>query len=110
MPKLPGKILDKMGLSAKAAERYVSKNSRKAEKLASKSYKMVTKNGGKVNTAYGDVMGMAAKARQRQVGARYAAGAIGLGTVGMYNNRSSSARRGGPAPMTRARPSSGRNP
>ncbi len=113
MPKMPGKklpyVLDKLGLSAGAAERYVAKDSRRAEKLARKSYKMVTKSGGKITTAYDDTMSMAVKARQRQVGSRYAAGALGLGSVGMYNNRSSGAR-GGPRPMTRARPGSGRNP
>jgi hypothetical protein len=52
---------------------------------------------------------MSIAARQRQVAGRYAAGGIGLGTMGMYNGRSSGSRRG-PSPMTRARPGSGRNP
>lgn len=113
MPKMPGKklpyVLDKLGLSGGAAERYVAKDARRAEKLAKKSYKKVTKNGGKITTAYDDTMGMAARARQRQVGSRYAAGAAGLGSIGMYNGRRGNQRRT-PAPMTRARPGSGRNP
>lgn len=113
MPRMPGKtlpyVLDKMGLSAGAAERYVAKDSRRAEKLARKSYKMVTKNGGRINTAYDDTMSMAAKARQRQVAGRYAVGGLGLGTMGMYNGRRGNERRA-PIPMTRARPGSGRNP
>jgi hypothetical protein len=114
MPKMPGKklpyVLDKLGLSAGAAERYVAKDSRRAEKLARKSYGLVSKSKkATIGSAYGDTMSMAVKARQRQVGSRYAAGALGLGSVGMYNNRSSGAR-GGPRPMTRARPGSGRNP
>jgi len=113
MPSLPGKklpyVFEKLGLGARAAEKYVAEDSIRAQRLAKKSYKMVTKGGGKVNTAYGDVMGMAAKARQRQVAGRYAAGAIGLGSLGMYNGRSSGSRRG-PSPMMGARPGSGRNP
>ena len=115
MPKMPGKtlpyVLDKLGLSAGAAERYIAKDSRRAEKLARKSYGLISKSkSAKIGSAYADTMGMAVKARQRQVASRYAAGALGLGSVGMYNNRRSSGARGGPMPMTRARPGSGRNP
>jgi len=51
---------------------------------------------------------VASSRRRTQVGARYAAGGIGLGSMGMYNNRNQ--QRAAPRPMTRARPGSGRNP
>lgn len=115
MPSIPGKklpyVFEKLGLGARAAEKWVGKNGNRSEKYAESAYNIVRKNGGKVNTAYGDVMSktteMAVRGRQRQVGARYAAGGLGLGSMGMYK---SSGRRGGPSPMTGHRPSSGRNP
>lgn len=116
MPAIPGKklpyVLDKLGLGARAAGRYV--DSPRGAKLANKVEQRMFRN--RVgSTRYSPEFAakhraQSISARQRQVGGRYAAGALGLGTMGMYNNRSSSARRGGPAPMTRARPGSGRNP
>ena len=115
MPALPGKklpyVLDKLGLGAGAAGRYV--DTPRGAKIAGRVEKKMFRN--RVgSTRYSP--DFAAKhraqsisARQRQVGGRYAAGAIGLGTMGMYNGRSSGSR-GGPSPMTRARPGSGRNP
>jgi hypothetical protein len=120
MPALPGKklpyILDKLGLGARAAGRYV--DSPRGAKLANKVEQRMFRGVGKTlhpMDRYSPEFAakhraMSIAARQRQVGGRYAAGGLGLGTMGMYNNRSSSARRGGPAPMTRARPGSGRNP
>ena len=116
MPSMPGKrlpyVFEKLGLGPKAAAKWVGKNGNRSEKYAESAYNIVRKNGGKVNTAYGDVMDktteMAVRGRQRQVGARYAAGGLGLGSMGMYNNISG--RRSGTSPMTGHRPSSGRNP
>lgn len=110
MPSMPGKrlpyVFEKLGLGPKAAAKHL--DSARGQRQAEKAYNMVRKNGGKLGSAYSDTMDMAIKARQRQVGARYAAGGLGLGSMGMYNN--SSGRRSGPSPMTGHRPSSGRNP
>lgn len=124
MPKMPGKtlpyVLDKLGLGAGAASRYI--DSPRGAKLANKvEQRMFGAAGRGVGRTLHPMdryspefaakhRAMSIAARQRQVAGRYAAGGIGLGSMGMYNNRSSSARRGGPAPMTRARPGSGRNP
>lgn len=117
---MPGKtlpyILDKLGLGAGAAARYV--DSPRGAKLAGKVEQRMFGAAGRTlhpMNRYSPEFAakhraMSIAARQRQVAGRYAAGGIGLGSMGMYNNRSSSARRGGPAPMTRARPGSGRNP
>jgi hypothetical protein len=112
--------MDKLGLSARAAGKYI--DSPRGARLVSKVEKrapsalarvFAVDSAGSAKAISSPAMLNRAKniaARQRQVAGRYAAGGIGLGTLGMYNNRSSSARRGGPAPMTRARPGSGRNP
>ena len=135
MPRMPGKampyVLDKMGLSAGAAARHVdSAGGRRAGRLsAAVARRMKPGTAARAGADTGVRVGMTGTtpaerlargkkvatrdaligARQRQVGARYAAGAIGLGTVGMYNGRRGNERRA-PAPMTRARPGSGRNP
>lgn len=113
MPRMPGKalpyVLDKMGLSTNAASKYIQGNSRRAIKLQKKAYDLAQKKGRPLTTSYSDTVGVATKARQRQVAGRYGAGAIGLGTMSMYNGRRGNERRA-PMPTTRARPGSGRNP
>jgi len=119
MPALPGKklpyVLDKLGLGAGAAGRYL--DTPRGAKIAGRVEKKMFRGVGKTlhpMDRYSPEFAakhraQSISARQRQVGGRYAAGAIGLGTMGMYNGRSSGSR-GGPSPMTRARPGSGRNP
>jgi len=118
MPRMPGKtlpyVLDKMGLSAGAAARHL--DTRRGARMANRVEKKMFKGGKTLGSMDRYSPEFAAKhtaqsisARQRQVGGRYAAGAIGLGTMGMYNGRRGNERRA-PMPMTRARPSSGRNP
>lgn len=118
MPRMPGKtlpyVLDRMGLSAGAARRHfdAGRGTRLANRVEKKMFK-----GGKTlgpMDRYSETFAdrhraLSISARQRQVGGRYAAGAIGLGTIGMYNGRRGNERRT-PMPMTRARPGSGRNP
>lgn len=122
MPKMPGNslpyVLDKLGLSARSAGKYL--DSPRGAKLAGKVEK--TMFGAKTGRSAGKTLdpmnrystefaakhrSMSISARQRQVGARYAAGGIGLGSMGMYSNRNENKR---PMPMTRARPGVGRNP
>lgn len=134
MPALPGKklpyVFEKLGLGARAAERYVEHGGARVERLGAKVGKrMLPGTAARAGADTGFRVGMGGlspaervamgrkvatrdalvSARQRQVAGRYAAGAIGLGSIGMYNGRSSGSR-GGPSPMTRARPGSGRNP
>ena len=115
MPAIPGKklpyVLDKLGLGARAAERYLDtpRGAKIANRVEAKMFRNkvgMTRYSPEFATKH---KGMSIAARQRQVGGRYAAVALGLGSIGMYNNRSSGAR-GGARPMTRARPGSGRNP
>jgi hypothetical protein len=135
MPKMPGKklpyILDKLGMGAGAAARHVdSAGGRTAgRRAAAVVRRMKPGTAARAGADTGVRVGMTGltpaervamgrkvasrdaliAARQRTVASRYAAGALGLGSVGMYNSRSSGGR-GGPRPMTRARPGSGRNP
>lgn len=134
MPRMPGKTLpyvfDKMGLSAGAAARHVDRGGARVERLAAKVGRRMrpgtaARRGADTGVRVGmgglspaERVAMGRKvatrdslvsARQRQVGGRYAAGAIGLGTMGMYNGRRGNERRA-PIPMTGARPGSGRNP
>lgn len=134
MPKMPGKtmpyVFEKLGLGPKAAARHVDRGGARVERLGAKvGRRMKPGTAARRGADTGVRVGMGGlspaervasgrkaatrdaliSARQRQVGGRYAAGAIGLGTMGMYNGRRGNQRRT-PAPMTRARPSSGRNP
>ena len=135
MPKMPGKklpyVLDWLGMGAGAAARHVdSAGGRTAgRRAAAVARRMKPGTAARAGADTGVRVGMTGltpaervamgrkvasrdaliAARQRTVASRYAAGALGLGSVGMYNSRSSGGR-GGPRPMTRARPGSGRNP
>ena len=135
MPRMPGKklpyVLDKLGMGAGAAARHVDRGGARVDRLAAKvGRRMKPGTAARAGADTGFAVGSSpiypadrvargrkiatknalVSARQRQVGGRYAAGAIGLGSVGMYNGRNSSGSRPGPSPMTRARPGSGRNP
>jgi len=119
MPRMPGKTLpyvfDKLGLSAGAAARHV--DTPRGAKIAGRVEKKMFRGVGKTlhpMDRYSPEFAakhraQSISARQRQVGGRYAAGAIGLGTMSMYNGRRGNERRA-PMPMTGARPGSGRNP
>jgi len=135
MPRMPGRslpyVFDKLGMGAGAAARHVDRGGARVERLAAKVGRRMrpgtaARRGADTGVRVGmgglspaERVAMGRKvatrdalvsARQRQVGGRYAAGAIGLGSVGMYNGRNSSGSRRGPTPMTGARPGSGRNP
>jgi hypothetical protein len=119
MPSLPGKklpyVFEKLGLGARAAEKYLDtpRGAKIANRVEQKMFRGVGKTLHPMDRYSPEFAAkhksMSIAARQRQVAGRYAAGGIGLGTMGMYNGRSSGSRRG-PTPMTRARPGSGRNP
>lgn len=117
MPSMPGKrlpyVFEKLGLGAGAAGRHL--DSARGAKLANRVEAKMFAGGRSLHPMNRYSPEFAAKhrsmsiaARQRQVGARYAVGGMGLGSIGMYN--SSGSRRSGPSPMTGHRPSSGRNP
>ena len=132
---MPGKslpyVFEKLGLGAGAATRHVDRGGRRVERLGARvGRRMLPGTAARRGADTGTRIGMAGlspaervamgrkaatrdsliSARQRQVGGRYAAGAMGLGSIGMYNGRNSSGSRRGPSPMTGARPGSGRNP
>jgi len=117
MPSIPGKrlpyVFEKLGLGAGAAAKHL--DSGRGAGLANRVEAKMFAGGRSLHPMdrYSPEFAtkhrsMSIAARQRQVGARYAAGGLGLGSMGMYN--SSSGRRSGPSPMTGHRPSSGRNP
>ena len=117
MPSIPGKrlpyVFEKLGLGAKAAAKHLdsARGAELANKVEAKMFRGVGKTLHPMDRYSPEFAAkhkaMSIAARQRQVGARYVAGGLGLGSMGMYK---SSGRRRGPSPMTGHRPGSGRNP
>jgi hypothetical protein len=103
--------LDFLGLSSRKAATYIDSGKGKAPKYlstATRNYDKATAAGVTFPADRGNTIRNAAiRRRQMQVGARYAAGGVAVGGIGMYRNKGGS-RGGYVSPSTRAPRGSGR--